>query len=293
MAESNPTVVELAGTSFGLLYDGCPGHVEPDPAYKGFLSNNVPDISITCKYNGLPGPLPEKEDCIFDSRSVWTVYRRGDTEIFLLKLTGAEFPHRMAIFDSDFTRGEIHTDTTVWASAAEGRLPFPLCHPLGPLTLVSVLARAGGLMVHSCGIDDNGAGYAFVGSSTYGKSTMAKIWNRSACVLNDDRIVIRRSEDCFKIYGTPWPGEFPSVSPGGVKLERIFFLQKSGRNALRPLGPAQASIQLLQRSQAPLWDVNISARVLDFVADLVNRVPSYILEFLPDESIVDFIRCTR
>jgi hypothetical protein len=275
------------------LFDDCSGDVDPDPAYMDFISNKAPDVLITCNYNGLPGPLPGKEDCLFDSGSVWTVYRRCDTEIFLLKLVGAELPHRMAAFNSDFTRGEIHTDTSVWAAAAEGRLPFPLLHPLGTLILVSVLARAGGLMVHSCGIDDNGAGYAFVGSSTYGKSTMAKLWNRSARVLNDDRVVIRRHEDCFRIYGTPWPGEFPSVSPGGVRLERIFFLQKSGRNALEPLGLAQASVKLLKRSSAPLWDLGVSATVLDFVADLVTRVPSYILEFIPDESIVDFIRCTR
>jgi hypothetical protein len=293
MNESNRTIIELAGISFALCFDVPASRIQFDPAYEGFQSQTTPDISIYCRYEGLPEPLPTGDQCVFVSESIWRAYRRNGKEILLLTLPWAHLPFRMASFDSEYSSGQIYTDLEAWEQTSRTVLPFPLTYPLGPLVLMGVLPGRRGLLVHACGIDDCGTGYAFVGSSTYGKSTMARLWHGSGVVLNDDRVVIRDHQEGYRVYGTPWRGDYPTSFPGGTKLEKVFLLQKSEKNASHLLTPGQASVELFKRSSIPLWDVTATSKALDFIDRLVARVPCYVLEFVPDESIIDYIRCTR
>jgi hypothetical protein len=159
--------------------------------------------------------------------------------------------------------------------------------------MICLLARNRGLMVHACGIDDGGEGYLFAGNSTHGKTTMARFWKDQALVLNDDRTVLRWREDCFWMYGTPWHGEYPGVSPRGVPLKKIFFLHHAGTNSVSCKEGAMASSMLLARCFPPLWDTEGMSFTLEFCAKLVETVPCYQLNFVPDNNVVDFVRCVK
>jgi hypothetical protein len=157
--------------------------------------------------------------------------------------------------------------------------------------MVCLLAQGRGLMMHACGIDDGGRGYLFAGNSTHGKTTTARLWKNHATILNDDRIVLRHREGRFWMYGTPWHGDYSGVSPHGVPLEKIFFLRHAQANAAHPSHGTAAVSMLLARAFPPLWDQTGMLFTLDFCAELVKTVPSYELGFVPNDDILDYVRC--
>ena len=78
-------------------------------------------------------------------------------------------------------------------------------------------------------------GLLFVGHSGAGKSTATLMLRGQAEILCDDRIIVRRWPEGFKIHGTWSHGDVPDVSPNSAPLKAILFLQKSVDNRLARL----------------------------------------------------------
>lgn len=265
-------------------------------AYYNFLYNTQPEITINVTYNGLSEISLREEDKIFDSQGSWHLYKVNDQKMFLQSdlIQGHKVPYLIAFFDSNFKKIDLYRsnqDTEI--SSYEGLLPFPLDYPFGEILMILILSKGRGLMVHACGIDDDGKGYLLAGNSGHGKSTVARLWKGRSTVLNDDRIVIRYKDRRFWMYGTPWHGEYTKVSPHGVPIEKIFFLHHADRNSVKKCNGAGAASMLLTRSFPPLWDAEGMKFTLDFCSQLVSAVPCYRLNFKPNESIIDFIRCVK
>ena len=153
-----------------------------------------------------------------------------------------------------------------------------------------LIARRGGLLVHGCGVVDRGKGYLFAGHADHGKSTIAKLWGNKAEVLGDEIVAVIAEDGGCRIYGTPWHGDYPHVSYGGLPLEKIFFLRHSEKNFVTAVTGATAGSYLLARSFSPLWDREATAFALGAADRLVNQVPCYELGFLPDDRVVEFVR---
>ena len=262
-------------------------HIEE--TYRDFYSTEKPDVTIHAHYNGIPQLNLRDTDGFFDSEVIWRLFHTNGNNIIVMRLPSDSRPYRIAIFDSDFRRGEVYSHDRL----TDGGLPNPLEFPLSEVLMVCLLAKYRGLMVHACGIDDRGQGYLFAGNSTHGKTTMARLWKDYANILNDDRIVIRKKGDHFWMYGTPWHGEYTGVSPQGVPIEKIFFLNHAEKNSVKKYNGASVASMLLARSFPPLWDAEGMKFTLDFCAQLVDIVPCYKLNFVPDENIVDFVRCVK
>lgn len=262
-----------------------------DEAYKSFLSCEKPETTIKAHNNRLPDISLLDEDKVFDSETTWCLYRVGNENVFVLRIPDAESPYRIAVFDAGFKHGDIYSRIPVPMPAAEGHNPLEF--PLSQILMVCLLAQGRGILVHACGINDNGRGYLFAGNSTHGKSTMAKLWKEEATILNDDRIVLRISEGRFWMYGTPWHGDYTAVSPHGVPLEKIFFLRHAEENSAARKEGLSAASMLLTRCFPPLWDSEGMRYTLDFCSQLAEEVPCYELGVVPDKHIVDFVRCVK
>ena len=242
-------------------------------------------------YDGLKKFSLQESRKVFDSEGPWSLYKFDKRNAIILgELVPDSFPSRVALFDDSMKHIEIYSETEGLPS---GLLPDPLEYPLAEILMICLLAQGHGLMVHSCGIDDNGRGYLFSGNSTHGKTTIAKLWKKHAVILNDDRIVIRKRDGQFWMYGTPWHGEYTGVSSLGVPVEKIFFLRHSKSHSVEKINGAGAASMLLARSFPPLWDSKGMKFTIDFCSQLVSVMPCYSLNFQPDESIVDFIRCVN
>lgn len=284
----------IADIVFSLSHERPVAAIAFNRPYRVFETDDArkeADLAIRLHYNGVPEHPPEGTTEVFDSQTHWRLFEDADRVIVELTSAEATRPYRMAVLNSDLRSGDIYNAQIARKQATDGLLPDPLDYPLGQLMMVMLLSRGRGLMVHASGVDDNGSGLLFAGNSTDGKTTIAKLWNPTARVLNDDRIVIRRNGDRFWMYGTPWHGDFHKVAPYGLPIEKIFFLSHGPANKTEPVAGARAASCILTRSFAPFWSPDGMAFTLDLCRDLVDSVECCNLAFRPDPRVVDFVRC--
>ena len=251
--------------------------------YNNFLLNNIsPDMVLEFHYGKIPNfPVDEK---IFDSDALWSCYKSRGKYIFKNRpLTTTDSPDLVISIEPAFDSGEIY--------ASKPDL-FPFQYPLGEIITINLLSRGYGVVLHACGvIDDNGHGHLFLGNSTHGKSTIAKLWSENgATVLNDDRIIVREKDGQFWMYGTPWHGTFNEVSPNGLPIRKIFFLRHGEKNSAVPRKGVEAVSMLLTRSFPPLWDKKGMEFTLGFIDELTRKIPCYELGFVPDERVLDLVK---
>lgn len=253
---------------------------EVDGSYKYFLTNSKPDISFHTHYGHIPkSKLGEK---IFDTGTTWSFYQNNGK--YILKTSS-----RAVILESDFKCGDIY----IRPQERKCKVEYPLNYPLGEVLMINLLAQKRGVMIHSCGVSNKGQGLLFVGTSQMGKSTMANLWksqNEGVSILSDDRIIIRKRNEQFWIYGTPWHGSAKVCSPERAHLEKIFFLKHAKKNSIKKIGLLEAASHLIVCSFPTFWDKRGMEFTLEFCAELAQRIPCYELGFVPGKSALGFIR---
>ena len=263
-------------------------------SYQDFICNGVPDVSVFGHYSGLPKISITDEERIFTSNTFWQVNRVENTTVFVMRSpTSEQMPYCLAVFSPDFRTGDVYYHPSVSESAHYGFSPHPLAFPLFHLLMISILSQGYGIFMHACGIDDGGRGYLFPGRSSSGKTTMAGLWKDKAVVLNDERVILRQKDGKLWIYGTPWHGEYEKVSPDGVPLEKIIFLEGKDNNNSRRLSNVAAAVNLLKHSVLPYWVKGGMDFALRFCSEVTSEIPCYTLSFVPDKNILDFIRCVK
>ncbi|MFH1191658.1 MAG: hypothetical protein V1670_05635 [Candidatus Omnitrophota bacterium] len=156
--------------------------------------------------------------------------------------------------------------------------------------------RNQGIFTHSIGVKDlDGSGLLFSGKSGAGKSTTARLWHKhsKAMVLNDDRIIVRKLNGKFFIYGSPWHGEFSDYLASRIEsapLKRIFFIHHSPENIATRISPKQAFSLLYSALFPTFWDKNCLENIAAFCDDLVKNVPCCSLGFVNDKRMIEFVR---
>jgi len=286
--------INIADLVFSLNTPLPAGAFQWEESYSGFFCSGDPGISVRGHYSGVPGHDLDSDNRVFESGLFWDIHNIGGRFAIALKRPGSGNPvHCLALFDAGFDYGDVYHSDPYPGRTAEGLLPQPLAFPLFHLLMISRLAQGLGLLVHASGVDDNGRGYLFPGRSTYGKTTMARLWKGQGVILNDERVVLRKRGRRFWIYGTPWHGECDSVAARGVPLEKIFFLHHDEQNRARSLKGVAAASALLPRCFLPMWDEAGMRFTAQFSAEVALGVPCYDLGFVPDSKVLDFVRCVQ
>ncbi|MFC1631818.1 hypothetical protein ACFL1I_07525 [Candidatus Omnitrophota bacterium] len=153
-----------------------------------------------------------------------------------------------------------------------------------------------GIFVHGMAVKDlHGQSLLFAGESGCGKSTMAKLWhyNSKAMVLNDDRIVVRKHNANFYSHGLPWHGTFSAYLCSKIEsapLKKIFFIQHAPVHVVRRISQKRAFELLYPAIFPTFWDKGCLENVASFSHDLIMSVPCYILGFVNDKSVIEFVR---
>lgn len=271
--------VGIADIVISVIFEDKNQRSEIGESYKYFLTNSKPDISLYTHYGYIPkSKLGEK---VFDTGTTWSFYQNNGK--YILKTSS-----KAVILESDFKCGDIY----IRAQGRKRKVEYPLNYPLGEVLMINLLAQKRGVMIHSCGVSDKGQGLLFAGTSQMGKSTIANLWKNEngGTLLSDDRIIIRKKNARFWIYGTPWHGDAKVCSPERAALERIFFLKHAKDNNIRKITQMEAMSRLIVCSFPTFWDKKGMEFTLKFCAELAKRIPCYELGFVPDESILDFVR---
>lgn len=156
-----------------------------------------------------------------------------------------------------------------------------------------LLYRKMGIFVHASGVCDRNRGYLFVGPSGAGKSTVARLFEQKTkgSVLGDDIIAIWKGKGGPRIYGTPIFST-SSISPlkKGVPLRALFFLRHGRRNALKSLSPRDSLERFLSQTPSILWIPEALRFSAEFSFELCSSLPNHELSFVPDGTVVSFLR---
>lgn len=198
-------------------------------------------------------------------------------------------PIQVALIYPDGLGGEL------WVAQETPENPTLLVPPvlLDELLEVYLLARGWGVMLHACGVKtDLHQGLIFSGVSRAGKSTSARLWSNvpGAGLLSDERIVVRKQDEKFWIFGTPWHSDGPPSQMGCAPLDHLFIIHHAPENQARRLDPDEALAQLMPQVFLPYGDPDGLTFTLDFLGELVQRVPCFNLGFVPDQSAVAFVQ---
>jgi len=258
-----------------------------DPRTTEFLSgdNAAPHVNVDVRWSSdfhVPGAV------IFDA-GLWRAYAGDDYVFDFIAEKLGPTPYKRAIFNPNFTRGEVLLNQLLLQDQDSY---YPFEYPLDELAMMHRLALGHGVELHSCGLaTPDGRGYLFVGHSGAGKSTLGKqlVSERNGRILSDDRVIVTREEESFRIHGTPWHGEAGLAHNSSAELKAIFLIQHGRQNELVRVAPSQASAELFARSFVPWYRPESLGFSLGFMQSIVSAIPIYIFRCLPNPTAVEFL----
>ncbi|MBU0486938.1 MAG: hypothetical protein KKA07_05775 [Bacteroidetes bacterium] len=167
----------------------------------------------------------------------------------------------------------------------------PFSHPLGSLLQYFMVSESGGILIHAGGVEFQGKGILFAGVSGKGKSTITRLFvDAGAKLIHDDRIILLKKEQEFHMHTSPvHPGDMPA----SAIVNEIFLIDHGQQNHAISLCGAAANVGILGNCIQHNYDRYYAERRLDIITDLTQKTHITKLRFLPDSSVVDFIRKTH
>lgn len=212
-------------------------------------------------------------------------FARCDTG-HLLQIVRRAQPDRPVMLHKEYGRGYV-----VGNPLAGCRADLPLLR-FGLWTMAALtMAGRRAVAIHSSAIVYRGQAVLFLGESGTGKSTHTRLWREnidSARLLNDDSPIIRIVEDAdggeaVVAYGSPWSGKTPCYKNESYPVRAICRLSQAPHNRIERLSTIR-SIGALLPSCPPAfaYDAELQDTLCRTLSDIIERVPVYRLECLPD-----------
>lgn len=134
------------------------------------------------------------------------------------------------------------------------------------------------LLFHGSTIAVDGQGYIFTAQSGTGKSTHTGFWRQTfgerMVMVNDDKPLLRVTEDGVIAYGTPWDGKHHLSTNTSVPLRAICILTRAQTNSIVPVTPAEAMPLLFQQTYRPRDPIG-AAKMLVLLDKLMQNTGLY------------------
>lgn len=163
---------------------------------------------------------------------------------------------------------------------------------LEAINMEQVLNKFNGFLLHSSFINWQNQGILFSAPSGTGKSTQADLWSKyeNAEIINGDRAGVRKVHGVWNAYGLPVAGSSGIYKNKKAQISHIIVLRQGKENKLTRLSPRDAFIKIYSETTIHTWDAEFQGNILNMISDLVQNVPVYLYECLPDESAVEFLK---
>ncbi len=146
------------------------------------------------------------------------------------------------------------------------------------------LLKYNGMMLHASAVALDGRAYLFSGPCGMGKSTHTRLWKQvfgeNAVVFNDDKPALRRLDDRWYAYGTPWCGKDGINVNMKVPLAGICFLKRGTENKIRRLDSREALRSCMAQTIYKLGPKSMDL-LLGHLDKLIREIPIFELENLP------------
>lgn len=213
-------------------------------------------------------------------RPPWAIYRDGNSWIYAgIPPDGKDFPlHQYSVFSEDLTSGDIYNSKK--DLFLNGNINSLTLFPSDQILIAPLLADRDGCCFHSSGAVMDDKGLLFVGQSEAGKTTAARMMMPYSEILCDERNIVRRHDDGWKLYGTWSHGELTTVSSRSAPLHAILFLEKARVNKVRRIDDRREVFRrLLVRVVRPLTTAHWWEKTLLILELMAQEVPCYRMDF--------------
>lgn len=197
-------------------------------------------------------------------------------------LTDAQATHFVRVTEQDIIEEQNKSDLQ---RQREGLEPFAYSEPyLETLALyrqvINVLLEQQIILFHGSTIAVDGFAYLFTAPSGTGKSTHVRLWREyfgdRAVMINDDKPLIRLTDDGARIYGTPWMGKHELGQNVSYPLKAICYLQRGETNKIEPISFSNLYSVLIQQTQRPQQGQDM-VKLLSCIDLLGEKVSLYAL----------------
>ncbi len=258
------------------------------PKFSSFIVDGPGEDTVSIRHHfELPDLPEEKRGNELYRKSPWAIYKKGNSWIYAgIPTDGTVSPlHKVAVFSFDHSAGRIYNNGE--DIFLKGNMTSLTMFPTDQILIARLLADRDGFFLHSCGAVMDGKGLLFVGHSEAGKSTTAGLIAGHAEILCDDRNIVRRFADGWKVYGTWSHGDVPDVSSRSAPLHAILFIEKSDVNRIIRIEDRQVIVRrLLACVIRPFVTAEWWEKTLDGVEKMAREVPCYVMQFDKSGAIV-------
>lgn len=294
--------LQYADLVFKLVYDEQIELTLPQNTHPSFFSTidetAVPDFTIFIEQKNFVLPKTHLTEISPAPNAPWKLYQQDHTYYIVSNFVGNNVPKWIMQFDQKTFAATIYCDD----SMIEGRneingkiiLKNPFCYPLDQIYMIFTLSHRNGLILHASGTAISGKGYIFPGISGTGKSTIANLFITNGLTnwLGDDRVIVRKVNDKFFVYGTPWVGtnSDPSINTNfKVPLANMFFVTRGEDAILTKLAASYVIKKLIPTISIAWNNPNYSALSFNILEDLVKEIPAYEFCYKPGKKAFEVI----
>ena len=153
------------------------------------------------------------------------------------------------------------------------------------------ILRYGGVFLHASYIMWDGKAILFTAPKQTGKSTQAALWERykGAEIVNGDRALIRKTENGFVVYGSPYSGTSGISKNIASPLGAIVILEQAKENVAKKAAVRESVMALMDGCSFYVWDREEISKVTEIANNLIMEIPFYKLSCLPDRGAVDVL----
>ena len=146
------------------------------------------------------------------------------------------------------------------------------------------------VLMHASVIRKDERGYLCLGVSGTGKSTHTQNWLKyipDTDLMNDDNPVVRVCDDgVARVFGSPWSGKTPCYRNVDAPIGGFLQLKQAPHNKIRRMGTIEGYASLLPSCSVMKWDRRDYIGTSDTVSKLLELVPVFFLENLPNKEAV-------
>lgn len=262
------------------------GTGDPFELFRRTVTTTTPDASYTVDFT-LRDPssiIAAKAPNIVWQNTLWRL-RSSETdgvEIDVRDMTSSVW-RTAARLSSDLSGGKLFVP--VQSDQVSVRTFY---HPQDRAIILGRVCHLGGVMLHASSVWINGRVLVFAGVSGSGKTTLARLFRRfGALILNDERTLIHMRDGVTHAGASPWHGEENQVHTATGPLAAIFFLRQASRNRLDPLSLSQSLGRMITAAFVPVFIPDGTARTMENCAAILERVPTYELNFGMNDEVVE------
>ena len=137
------------------------------------------------------------------------------------------------------------------------------------------------ILFHGSAVSIDGKGFLFTAKSGTGKSTHTALWREvfgdKAVMINDDKPLIRITEQEVTVFGTPYNGSHRIGNNISVPLKGLCILERSSRNSICKITKKQAYPMLIQQTYRP-DNLQMLRKTLTLIDRMAEKVSLYRLE---------------